>query len=114
MLFRKLDADLSFPVIFLVLSTLPYFHSPAPPTPPGFLRHVRNRKCVLMGPACVGHYFKMRQAGPLSRNLCLNSSKILSNKLGNFNSVYCTIYKIVHDPDFRVSVPWFSCKYISD
>jgi hypothetical protein len=58
---------------------------------------------VLMGPACVGHYFKMRQAGPLSQNLYLNSSKILSNKLRDFNSVYCTIHKIVYDPDFRVS-----------
>jgi hypothetical protein len=108
------ERDLSFSLIFFVLSTLPYFHSPAPPTPPGFLRHVRNhRKCVLMGPAFVDHYFKMRQDGPLSRNLYLNSSKILCNKLGNFNGVYCTIYKIVYGTDFRVTAPRFSCVNVS-
>ena len=102
---------LLFDILFCVHTSL--FPLPCTPYTYRFLQHVRNRKFVLMGQACVGHYFKTRQAGPLSRNLYLNSSKILSNKLGNFNSAYCTIYGIVFDNDFRVTALCFFSKYIS-
>jgi hypothetical protein len=84
--FSKLDTDISLFLVFFISSTLTYLHSPKPPTPPGFLQHVRNRKCVAMGPACVGHYFKTRQAGPPLGNVdILDSRRILSNTPCNFN-----------------------------